>query len=260
MKIFKCENCGSSSFSEQNELYVCQNCGTKYTKEQTGSFTVNGTVKIDNTDNISKYLKAARTARAQENSEDAKKYYEMVTIDDPNNGEAAFFYKYYTLECCANKDIAYEFRSLCSVVSSSVNNIAESDVDVDEKMKILADIALAFIPKTWTLNRYMNSLTVKSGNTTTRVLPANDISSVGTNGILTLYKLGDEIERAFADNEKAKTISAEAWKEGVLLQQKWYAMISDKTLPEKYAAKIKAIDSSYEMPKKAGCISFADKR
>ena len=44
---------------------------------------------------ISKYLKLARTAREEDNSEDAKRYYDMVRTEDPENGEAKFFYAYY---------------------------------------------------------------------------------------------------------------------------------------------------------------------
>ena len=57
----------------------------------------------------------------------------------------------------------------------------------------------------------------------------------------------------------AMSIAVLAWKEYVSLAQKWYAY-PPKGEAETYAEKIKKIDASYEMPKKAGCISFADNK
>ena len=41
-----------------------------------------------------KNLRLARQARAENNSEDAKLFYNKVREDDPENGEAKFFYAY----------------------------------------------------------------------------------------------------------------------------------------------------------------------
>lgn len=56
-----------------------------------------------------KYLKPARTAREEDNTEDAKKYYDMVRTDDPENGEAKFFYAYYSLYEGKNGEIPQNF-------------------------------------------------------------------------------------------------------------------------------------------------------
>ena len=74
-----------------------------------------------------------------------------------------------------------------------------------------------------------------------------------------LKELGDQVEKLFVADPVCKRIAVKAWKEYVSLSQKWYAY-AIKGDAEIYAQKIKAVDPSYEMPKKAGCISFADKK
>ena len=58
----------------------------------------------------------------------------------------------------------------------------------------------------------------------------------------------------------SKTLAVSAWKEGVSLQQKWYAYKYEGKSAEEYAAKIQKVEPEYVMPKKAGCISLANKR
>ena len=45
----------------------------------------------------SKYLTLARQARADGNSEDAKNFYNKLREENPESGEAKFFYAYYAL-------------------------------------------------------------------------------------------------------------------------------------------------------------------
>lgn len=206
-----------------------------------------------------KYLKLAREARKEGNSEDAKKYYEMVKIDDPDNGEAKFFYAYYALYEGKNMEIASRFVNLCKVLESSVSKVVSSSESSEEKYNIISDIVDSFVPETWNLNRYMNKLTVGSGSDQERVLSNSDIVTVSRSGMDACFQLGDIIEKYFSGDNKMMALSCKAWKEGIALQQKWYAY-GVKGRPEQYAAKIVKYDPSYVMPKKAGCISFADKR
>ena len=184
----------------------------------------------------------------------------MVRTDDPENGEAKFFYQYYSLYEGKNGEIANRFVKLINVLSSSVKMVAESEDSKEDKLATIKAIVDAYTPMTWSLNRYMNNLTVGSGSDKQRVLSNADITSACTNGVIGLYNLGDAIAKNFANQPEAMNCAVTAWKEGVSLQQKWYAYkYSGKTV-EEYAAKIQKIEPSYEIPKKAGCISFADKK
>lgn len=207
----------------------------------------------------SKYLKNARAAREENNSEDAKKFYDMVRTDEPENGEAKFFYQYYSLYEGKNGEIPSRFKTLTTTLKTSVRCVAESGDSDEEKMNVLSAIVSSFVPMTWSLNRYMNNLYVGSGQNRQRVIPANQIAKACEDGVVALYELGDSIAKYFSSNE-AMSLAASAWKEGVSLQQKWYAYKYEGKTAEEYAAKIQKVEPDYEMPKKAGCISFANKR
>lgn len=104
MKRLTCEMCGSTDLLKQDGVFVCQSCGCKYTVEEARKMMVEGTVdvtgstvKVDNTDKLNKLLILATRARKEDNTEDAKKYYEMAMIEDPTNWESAFYASYYRL-------------------------------------------------------------------------------------------------------------------------------------------------------------------
>lgn len=204
-----------------------------------------------------KYLKLARTARAESNTEDAKRYYDMVRTDDPENGEAKFFFAFYALYEGKNGEIPKRFSNLCAGLKSSIKLVKDSDSDESEKISTIGEILDAFIPEAWSLNRYMNNKNreTKVGDSYVKVFEASQISSVSKEGLATLKDIGDFIASIYSTSPEGMNLAVKAWKEYVSLAQKWYAY-APKGDAEIYAAKIQKVDPSYEMPKKAGCISF----
>jgi len=204
-----------------------------------------------------KYLKLARTARAESNTEDAKRYYDMVRTDDPENGEAKFFFAFYALYEGKNGEIPKRFSNLCACLKSSIKLVKDSDMDESEKISTIGEILDAFIPEAWSLNRYMNNKNreTKVGDSYVKVFEASQISSVSKEGLATLKDIGDFIASIYSTSPEGMNLAVKAWKEYVSLAQKWYAY-APKGDAEIYAAKIQKVDPSYEMPKKAGCISF----
>jgi len=204
-----------------------------------------------------KYLKLARTARAESNTEDAKRYYDMVRTDDPENGEAKFFFAFYALYEGKNGEIPKRFSNLCAGLKSSIKLVKDSDSDESEKISTIGEILDAFLPEAWSLNRYMNNKNreTKVGDSYVRVFDASQISSVSKEGLATIKDIGDFIASIYSTSPEGMNLAAKAWKEYVSLAQKWYAY-APKGDAEIYAAKIQKVDPSYEMPKKAGCISF----
>lgn len=97
MKALVCELCGGNDFLKENDFFVCQNCGTKYTAEDAkkmmveGTVDVQGTVRVDNSDFVQKFLMNARRAKQKEDWEETEKYYNMVEQNDPTNIEAIFY-------------------------------------------------------------------------------------------------------------------------------------------------------------------------
>ena len=53
----------------------------------------------------SKNLRLARQAKAENNTEDAKLFYNKVREEEPENGEAKYFYAYYSMYEGKNKEI-----------------------------------------------------------------------------------------------------------------------------------------------------------
>lgn len=210
---------------------------------------------------ISKYLKLARTAREEGNTEDAKKYYDMVRTDDPENGEAKFFYAFYALYEGKNGEIPKRFSNLCGALKSSIKMVKESNGSDAEKINDCNAIIDAFIPVSWSLNRYMNNKNheKKVGDSYIKVFEMSQISSVCKEGMATLKDVGDLVATLFGPSPEGMNMAVKLWKEYVTLAQKWYSY-APKGDAEAYAAKIQKVEPSYELPKKAGCISFSDKR
>ena len=97
MKQLTCEMCGSTDLMKQDGVFVCQSCGMKYSVEEAkkmmieGTVDVQGTVKVDNTAFVQKYLANARRAKEKEDWSETEKYYNMVEQNDPTNIEAIFY-------------------------------------------------------------------------------------------------------------------------------------------------------------------------
>lgn len=208
-----------------------------------------------------KYLTLARQARADGNSEDAKTYYNKVREDDPENGEAKFFYAYFALYEGKNGEIPQRFGNVCQAVFSAVKMVKSSTAPVAEQYATISEIVNAFLPMTWTLNRYMNNKNreTKVGDSYVKVFDQSSITSSCKKGMFAIRDLGNELESIYGGDADAMAIAVLAWKEYVSLAQKWYSY-PPKGEAEIYAEKIKKIEPSYEMPKKAGCISFSNKK
>lgn len=97
MKQLTCEMCGGTDLIKQDGVFVCQNCGMKYSVEEAkkmmieGTVDVQGTVKVDNSAFVQKYLENARRALNKNDWEEVEKYYNFVEQNVPNNMEAIFF-------------------------------------------------------------------------------------------------------------------------------------------------------------------------
>ncbi len=212
-----------------------------------------GKTKMATDEQTSKYLLLARRAREEKNTEDAKRYYDMVRTDDPDCAEARFFYAYYRLLDGKNGEVYGYFDDLTNIMSPLLRDIALSESKTEDKESLIADIYASIAVLPVFVNRILNDLNRVSGNNGYM----SQITSSGRKGMKMLYNFGDDIEKYFPDNASLMKVALEAWKAGVYRQQQWYGMGLDKSLPEVYTAKIKKFDPGYELPKKAGCISFS---
>ena len=150
MKALVCEMCNSNDLVKQDGFYVCQYCGTKYTVEEAKKLMVEGTVKIDKTDETKNHLLLARRARDDNNSENAEKYYSMVLQEDPNNWEAVFFQVYFKSTQCKVMDIQNAATSIANNMASTLKLIktisdkAEQNKALDTVINYSNKVALSF--------------------------------------------------------------------------------------------------------------------
>lgn len=126
MKALVCEMCGSQDLVKTDGMYVCQNCGTKYTVEEAKKMMVEGTVKIDNSAFVEKYLANARRAKEKEDWEEVEKYYNMVEQNDPKNIEAIFYSAYGKAKTSLTNNDIYKRQAVFKVLQNCVSVIDDN--------------------------------------------------------------------------------------------------------------------------------------
>ncbi|MBE5969428.1 MAG: hypothetical protein E7242_04270 [Lachnospiraceae bacterium] len=149
MKQLVCEMCGGTELIKDGGVFVCQTCGCKYSVEEAkrmmieGTVDVQGTVKVDNSDFVQKYLANARRARKKEDWEETEKYYNMVEQNDPHNIEAIFYSSYGKAKYSLYDSNLYKrqaaFKALQNCVSIIDDNF--SIENEEENKQILEEIS-----------------------------------------------------------------------------------------------------------------------
>ncbi len=193
-----------------------------------------------------KYLRLARTAREEGNSEDAKKFYDLVRTENPENGEAKFFYLVYKCWDGVKGQWGHNYTDFLRGAASAAKNVSKMEITDAEKGSLLEEMV------TEALSTYQGMLKVE------RDLHNGEgyVHQYNKPTIMMLYELGDAIAETFPTNKSAMDAACEAWKNGLSLNQRFYAGI-DKSLPDQYEAKILKVDPTYTKPKKGGCIKLA---
>lgn len=145
MKAIKCELCGSNDVIKQDGLFVCQHCGTKYTVEEAkklmidGTVNVEGTVKIDSSLELQNLYKLARIASAENNTENAAKYYEQILLKDPNNWEPNYYAVYYKSMNCKIAEISKAARNVSNCLKHVVL-LLKNIQDTTGQQKVVEEI------------------------------------------------------------------------------------------------------------------------
>lgn len=137
MKRLTCEMCGSTDIMKQDGVFVCQTCGCKYSLEEAkkmmveGTVEVQGTVKVDNSAFVAKYLANARRARSKEDWEETEKYYNMVEQNDPSNIEAIFYSAFGKAKSSLVENDIYKRQQAFKVLTNCVS-IIDDNYTVDK--------------------------------------------------------------------------------------------------------------------------------
>ena len=242
-----------------------------------------------------KYLLLARRAREEDNAEDARKYYDMVRTEDPENAEAKFFYSYYRMFSDTKGHAYSNYVNFCKGIKPTTSMILGSEDTADEKKKFLLTIVDCLedaFDAAVSANRDIgaqNGLEILSAYKTTKselistmmknfgddvdVLLAHynfkvyeaEHGSYGHEHMIK-YNLGDEIESKYANEPRLMEFAVKVWKDNIAKQQHAWGTSSAKECPgypEKYAEKVKKYEPSYQMPSRTQsqicCIKFGKK-
>ena len=152
MKQLVCDMCGSVDIIKQDGMFVCQFCGTKYSVEEAkkmmieGTVDVQGTVKVDNSAFVEKYLANARRAYEKEDWEEVEKYYNLVEQNAPNNMEAVFFSAFGKAMLAMTDEDYYKKQQKFTVLMKSISVINDYyEVTNEDKQTVLTKISNAIV-------------------------------------------------------------------------------------------------------------------
>ena len=255
MKQLTCEMCGSTDIMKQDGVFVCQTCGTKYSVEEAkkmmveGTVEVQGTVKVDSSDELKNLYELARRAKTDGNSENAQKYYDQIVVKDPTSWEANFYTVYFQSMNCKIGEFGMAAMRVMNCEDTVFNLIKENINDADEQRKAVDEVAARLITISDMLfNAYKNhydgiSIQIK----------ARFVQEYANNCTLcreVVYAAGNNIINIFGDSYG--DIACACWKLGVkqhnILQEVYSDKEGNAKVINSYNEKIKKYDESYEAP------------
>jgi len=265
MKQLVCEMCGGTDLVKIDGFFVCQACGIKYSLEEAkkmtieGTVDVQGTVTVDDSNELANLYQIARRARDDNNSENAEKYYSQIIIKDPASWEANFYTVYFQTMCCKIGGIRDAAIKLRNCEDSVVQLIKDNVSDGEERRKAVDEIKDRLISISQMLfnaarNHYLRFTNASAYECIYHCCAASDV----------LYNYGDCLIKYFGDLY-GKEIAVPCWKVGIeeyeqlirLMRANVFAKKEiDKNIVESYGDKIKEYDPDYQAPevnKSKGC-------
>ena len=146
MKQLVCEMCGGKEFTKQDGFLVCESCGLKYSVEEArkimveGTVDVQGTVKVDNTEEVKKLYQAARNARETSDTATALRHYESISAKDPDSWEALFYLAILKTHSIKNGEIASAAIRVCNRLDRVFQLIKESIPEGADRKSAVAQV------------------------------------------------------------------------------------------------------------------------
>lgn len=139
----KCPNCGASiQLDNERSEGFCSYCGSKVEVEEAQKLMIQGTVKVDTSDELANLYQVARRAKDAGNSENAQKYYDMILVKDPNSWEATFYVTYYQAMQCRIAGISNAALSVTNSFPSVLRLVKEANYSNEEEKDIITEIYL----------------------------------------------------------------------------------------------------------------------
>lgn len=153
MNRLTCEMCNSTDMVKQDGFFICQSCGTKYSLEEAkkmmieGTVDIQGTVKVDNSSFVEKFIANARRAKEKGDWEEVEKYYNKVEENDPQNIEAIFYSAYGKAMLSLSDGDKFKRKQKFEVLNNSISIIDDFyDTSKSEELtKIISNISTDII-------------------------------------------------------------------------------------------------------------------
>ena len=146
MKKIACEMCGSNDLIKKDGVFVCEYCGMKYSVAEAkkmmieGTVEVQGTVKVDYSDELKNLYQIARRMKDTNNNSNAAKYYDMILIKDPLSWEANFYTVYFKSMSCKIAEIAIAATDVNNCIESTFVLIKDNIEDAEEKKSAITEV------------------------------------------------------------------------------------------------------------------------
>lgn len=275
MKQLACEMCGSTDLIKQDGVFVCQSCGMKYSVEEAkkmmveGTVEVQGTVKLDSSDELKKLYQAARNARETSDDATALRHYENISAKDPDSWEALFYLVILKTNSIKNSEIASSALSVTNSLDRVFQLIKENVSDEEERKSCVKEVVeQCYETASWLSNASENFYkTMTKGNGVMALTGITGIiSSVSSTGSAlnenqTRYfhianmmcVCGNAVELYCGlDDSDYKEYATWSWKRmldfDTTYKKAHGAHIFNNETLEKFTAKIKEHDPEYKTP------------
>lgn len=265
MKALTCEMCGSTEIIRKDGLYVCQACGTKYSVEDAkkmmagDTVTVEGTVKVDASDELSNLTILAHRATEAKDWDRAYVYYERILLITPDDWEANHNVQFYKAFIAHQQDLFTELSTRLDVYQrsiSSLNQLLAKKYSSGEYFKEVPEIWNPVIVNCNNLwNDHVTRISKNLGitmNEAKQKAQAQTLEIIQRNMPAIVYFLTElvcNVDATFGSSTQTWVIAnAKSTIDLANRTQK-----CDSSATERLTSLIKKYESDYVAPKKQGC-------
>ena len=201
------------------------------------------------TEELNNLYTLARRAKAAGDSEEAKKYYDMIVVQCPNDWESSFFSVYFGVIGCKISDITFSADRIQSAVKVTLQLIKDNLGDAKE----ISDAANTICIYVKTIAKLFSNAATNHYN---GIAPSvkYQFDAVYYERVSACFCLEYNTGNWIIDylGSEFKNLSVELWKEGITLNTNrfiyFYKQKQNKELISKYEAKIKQYEPSYSRP------------